>query len=34
MALGDIQAPEVQIPREIIQSWGLFLATSYWWWMV
>ena len=26
MAIGDIQALEVQIPREIIQYWGWFLA--------
>jgi uncharacterized membrane protein HdeD (DUF308 family) len=26
MAVGDIQALEVQIPREIIQYWGWFLA--------
>ncbi len=26
MAIGDIQAIEVQIPREIIQYWGWFLA--------
>jgi len=26
MALGDIQALEVQIPREIVQYWGWFLV--------
>jgi uncharacterized membrane protein HdeD (DUF308 family) len=26
MAVSDIQALEIQIPREIIQSWGWFLA--------
>ena len=26
MTIGDIQALEVQIPREIIQYWGWFLA--------
>ena len=26
MTVGDIQALEVQIPREIIQYWGWFLA--------
>jgi len=29
MTIGDIQAIEVQIPREIIQYWGWFLAFGF-----